>query len=205
MQVKDVEPVHCYAFTMGHVIDISQSMDTIDQPGRYLLYRNSGKQLQVWSEYMPCSEGRAVCICSVEVHLLDDVFYLHKCGRSRYASSGNFGQRHKALPQMAVHGTSSRKRLQVLESRQGKLITVVADTGARVRIRLEDWGLSVSVVDGQVSPEARTTAIDGLCNAANQQIPVTLSVHHLPLENSLCTCSPTDQIYLTNAISNNPK
>jgi len=46
-QVKEVEPVQCYALTMGHVIDIDQRMETLNEPGRYLLYRHTRKEFQV--------------------------------------------------------------------------------------------------------------------------------------------------------------
>ena len=42
-----MEPIQCYAFTMGHVIDIRQSADKLQEPGRYLLYENEHQSLRV--------------------------------------------------------------------------------------------------------------------------------------------------------------
>ena len=43
----DVPPVQCYAFTQGHVISVIDSMDKVDQPGRYLLYSNRQQSFEV--------------------------------------------------------------------------------------------------------------------------------------------------------------
>jgi len=89
-------------------------------------------------------------------------------------------------------------------------LTVVCDSGARVRVRLERWGLSVSVVDGRVSRERRRDAVDGLCHADNRRIDaaaaaaVATTAAATPSA-SLCTCAPTDHAYLSNSLSNNPR
>ena len=46
-QVRDLAPIQCYAFTLGHVISINQSLQRQLEPGRHLLYENSLQSLQV--------------------------------------------------------------------------------------------------------------------------------------------------------------
>ncbi len=43
----DVPPVQCYAFTQGHVISVVDSIDKVDQSGRYLLYSNRQHSFEV--------------------------------------------------------------------------------------------------------------------------------------------------------------
>lgn len=46
-QVLDVPPVQCYAFTQGHVISVTDSLDKVAQSGRYLLYKNRRQSFEV--------------------------------------------------------------------------------------------------------------------------------------------------------------
>ena len=165
---------------------------------------------QVWTEYGKCSSGRAVCICSVEVRYLGQVYSLEHCWEHPVRKSSQ----QRRLPQMAlVSESSSRKRIRVLESRKGQIITLIFSYGGRVRIRMEPWGMSVSVVDvGQENQESLDASIAGLCNKARQG-----SLRQRPLHPSgarldasafdagvMCTCAPVDKVYLSNAITNHP-
>lgn len=156
-QVLDVPPVQCYAFTQGHVISVTDSLDKVAQSGRYLLYKNRRQSFEVtnktelevineikicfshfekvWTEYQPCYSGRkdALCICSAEVRSSsgDETFLMDRCQlvQPKRTSSNPYqmlgGKR--PLPKMSLTGTvpnSRKEKFKVLESRQGKLITV---------------------------------------------------------------------------------
>ena len=132
----------------------------------------------------------------------------------------------RILPQMALSSASGRKRVKVLESRHGKLMTVMLDHGGRVRIRLEEWGMSVSVLDvGQESGELSAN-VAGLCQSTNLVAPKyhddsgALASRHsgdsahsswaslvdiLPEE--FCDCPPNSDAYLAGTIQqhHNPK
>lgn len=47
IQVLDVPPIQCYAFTQGHVISVADSLDKVDQAGRHLLYSNRQQSFEV--------------------------------------------------------------------------------------------------------------------------------------------------------------
>lgn len=91
--------------------------------------------LKVWTVYQPCYSGRkdALCICSVEVRSLsgDETFLMDRCQpiHPRRTNNNHYqvvGGR-RPLPKMSLTGTvpDGRKQFKVLESRQGKLITVI--------------------------------------------------------------------------------
>ena len=155
----------------------------------------------MWTEYENCSGGKVVCICWLQVSHVGEVYTLEHCHSSVAAGV-------RKLPQMALasHGISApRQRMRVLESRKGQIITLIFSYGGRVRIRMEQWGMSVSVVDvGQDSEQTLDGTIGGLCNKGMKP-----SGRHppAPLDASgaeLCTCAPTEKVYLSNAITNHP-
>lgn len=47
--MKDLAPVQCYAFTQGHVIGVSDSLDRVTHAGRHLLYSNPLHSFEVFS------------------------------------------------------------------------------------------------------------------------------------------------------------
>lgn len=88
---------------------------------------------QVWTEYQSCYSGRkdALCICSVEVRSLfgDETFLMDRCKPAhpkRTSHSYDVMGGRRSLPKISLTGRTrkSRKTFKVLESRQGKLITV---------------------------------------------------------------------------------
>lgn len=174
VRVRGAEPLQCHALTLGHIIGVDGVVRDVEGTGRYLLYRSSARNFQVWVEYgSGCSGGassEAACICSVQVYSGEESFYVERCadnesGAAAGAAAGKQEQRH--LPKMALHGApaDSGKRLEILESRKGKMITAVVRDGARVRIRLESWGMSVSVVSGG----GGDPGVDGLCGAGHDK------------------------------------
>lgn len=98
---------------------------------------------KVWLEYQACSGGSkkdALCICSVEVRSFGasssgETFRLERCHRLRHhqqhpkrtmskADSGRW-----SLPHMSLVGPGPKRRhFRVLESRQGKMITVTLES-----------------------------------------------------------------------------
>ena len=162
----------------------------------------------MWTEYEKCSSEKAVCICSLEVRHLGQVYTLERCSVPGSVSEKNSV---RSLPQMALMTDSSaRNRMRVLESRKGQIITLIFSYGGRVRIRMEEWGLSVSVVDvGQESQQTLDAAIGGLCNNKGmrksfQQRPFHPTSAPLVASGELCTCAYVEKAYLSNAITNHP-
>ncbi|XP_045033419.1 von Willebrand factor D and EGF domain-containing protein isoform X2 [Daphnia magna] len=217
-QVLDVPPIQCYAFTQGHVISVADSLDKVDQAGRHLLYSNRQQSFEVWTEYQPCYSGRkdALCICSAEVRSSsgDETFLMDRCQplHSRRTTNSPYqilGGR-RPLPKMSLTGKvpNGRKQFKVLESRQGKLITVVLEHGGKVRIRTEEWGMSVSVVDAGPEPEELTETIGGLCNPDNNirladSMKTKQKQSQVLFSEEFCACRPSQDAYLSNAIVTN--
>lgn len=85
---------------------------------------------------------------------------------------------------------------------------MVLEHGGKVRIRTEDWGMSVTIVDAGQEPEELTESIGGLCNPDNNirlidSTEVTQSPSRVPLTDEFCACRPSQDAYLSNAIVNN--
>lgn len=79
--------------------------------------------------------------------------------------------------------------------------------GGRVRIRTEEWGMSVSIIDAGQEPEELIDTIGGLCNPDNslRVDDVTAefqsgSIQSLPDE--FCFCRPSQDAYLSNSVAN---
>ncbi len=68
----------------------------------------------------------AVCACSVDIRAYGEIFRMEGCS-SRTMSTKKMniqGNRKRPLPQMSLSRSFGRKRMRVLESRYGKIITV---------------------------------------------------------------------------------
>lgn len=83
--------------------------------------------------------------------------------------------------------------------------------GGRVRIRTEQWGMSVSIIDAGQELEELIDTIGGLCNPDNN-IRITDSTQlkqqslQPPLPEEFCFCQPSQDAFLTNTVVNhNPK
>lgn len=85
---------------------------------------------------------------------------------------------------------------------------MVLEHGGKVRIRTEEWGMSVSVVDAGPEPEELTETIGGLCNPDNNiRLADSMKTKQkqsqaLFLE-EFCACRPSQDAYLSNAIVTN--
>jgi hypothetical protein len=85
---------------------------------------------------------------------------------------------------------------------------VVLEHGGKVRIRTEEWGMSVSVVDAGQEPEELIDTISGLCNPDNSirftdSIETKQKSFPISLPDMFCACRPFEDAYLSNAVVNN--
>ena len=82
--------------------------------------------------------------------------------------------------------------------------------GGKVRIRTEEWGMSVSIVDAGQEPEELSETVGGLCNPDNSirfadSIEVKPKPPQLSLPDEFCACRPSQDAYLSSAVNNFPK
>lgn len=84
--------------------------------------------------------------------------------------------------------------------------------GAKVRVRIEDWGMSVSLVDAGQEHDDLVETVSGLCNPGNhlevekskKKKAYAARQRHLPDE--FCTCSPSQDAFLSSVqVHNLPK
>ena len=82
---------------------------------------------------------------------------------------------------------------------------MVLEHGGKVRIRTEEWGMSVSIVDAGQEAEELIDTIGGLCNADNSlQLADTIEKKQMPsIADEFCACRPFEDAFVSNAVVNN--
>lgn len=83
---------------------------------------------------------------------------------------------------------------------------MVLEHGGRVRIRTEEWGMSVSIVDAGQEPEELIDTVGGLCNPDNSiRFADSIELKQRPtrLPDEFCACRPSQDAYLSNTVVNN--
>lgn len=70
-----------------------------------------------------------------------------------------------------------------------------------MRIRSEEWGMSVSILDAGLEMEELGDSISGLCNPENSILTevVPLSAKVTPPTDDFCSCPPNQDAYLSDA------
>lgn len=80
---------------------------------------------------------------------------------------------------------------------------MVLEHGGKVRIRTEEWGMSVSIVDAGPEPDELIETIGGLCNPDNNirsTDSMKMKQKQLLFPEEFCACRPSQDAYLSNSI-----
>ncbi|KAM8826970.1 von Willebrand factor D and EGF domain-containing protein isoform 2-T2 [Synchiropus picturatus] len=192
--VMDVQPAFCFSFTDPHMITFDGRPYDNNQIGTFILYRSRRGTFEVHVRQWECGSlvHAASCVCGFAVRDDSNVITFDMCN----------GEMGETKPQLSVRNRDlSRSGIRIIESYQGRKVTMTFSSGAFVRADVSDWGMSLTLR----APGSDRNNTEGLCGsfdgrrendfhstsgATLEELPSFIAQWRLPPGSSLFDSSP---------------
>ncbi|XP_064597910.1 von Willebrand factor D and EGF domain-containing protein-like [Liolophura sinensis] len=135
LRVRNVPTAECYSFTDPHVLTFDRRKYDLYRRGTFVMYKDKSGDFELHARVWDCRNTAGYCHCGFVVRDRKDIISIDMC-------------HERSLPgtaEVKVLSHSLSDGVKILEARDGAVITLLMDNGARVKTNIDYWGLSLTL------------------------------------------------------------
>ncbi|CAG2244810.1 unnamed protein product [Mytilus edulis] len=148
IKVIDLPSASCYMTAGVFILSFQNNMSKLSRRGTYILLKSRNNEFEIQIRVTSCPDENLLCVCGAAIYYKETRLIIDRC-RSTNKEGDIFIQYRPAM----------RANMKIFEGRHGKLIYIVLDNKAQVRIDLRHQSMTLTVQ----SSGYFTDRMDGLC------------------------------------------